>query len=318
MKIYLTGNEVLNHVKKALLLSYKAVLGKGAESRLRVDTYNDIKTLGDVTVSEAWSLYFKNSGLPIVLYTEELKEPLSFSNKPICSAVGDEIDGTHNLKYGLGMLPYGGILGIADKVDPKFKDFIASGFLEYNSGNLFYAIRGEGAYVIEGWAKGRSKSKQLRTSSNKKLDDPELNVIADVYMLGDLAKIFMPYVAKRGGDFRCTSLHLVMVASGSCDAFILGDNCPNPQKIRTGEEIGLGYLLVEEAGGAMLNWNGDDIGNERIALHEKKTFHIVAATTKDLGIEVVSEMKKIPEIVEYMKKKKEAEARGLLSLMGRK
>jgi len=77
-----------------------------------------------------------------------------------------------------------------------------------------------------------------------------------------------------------------------------------PTKRNTGEEMGPGYLLVKEAGGAMIDWNGNDIGSERIALHEKKTFHAVVAATEELGKEFIGEMKNIPEIVGYMKNKK--------------
>ncbi len=301
METHLSNQQALDHIKQALSVSYG--IGTKKEARLIKDISIDLKTIGDVEISQALIEYFRKSELPITVYTEELEQPLSFSTNPIYSAVGDEVDGTHNLTYGLGMLPHGGILGIADKVDPRFKDFIASGFLEFNSGNFFYATRRGWSYVIESWIRGGTDAKQLKTSGKKKLDSPELNVIADVYMLGDLSKVFMPYVAKRGGDFRSTALHLAMVACGACDIFVLGDNCPNPRKRRTGEEIGPGYLLVREAGGVMLDWNGKDLGEEMIALHEKETFHAVVAATGELGQEFVEEMHRIPEINDYIKRK---------------
>jgi len=304
MEAGLSGPEALEHVKKALLASYSAVMRRGDRAGFTRDTPTDLKTSGDVAASKAWSEYFGNSGLPVTVYTEELENPLSHSPAPVYSAVGDEIDGTHNLKYGLGMLPYGSILGIADKADPRFRDFIASGFLEFNSGNLFYAVREGGAYIIKGWTGKETKAVRLKTSGKKRLDEPELNVIADVYMLGGLAGAFMPLVAKRGGDFRSTAVHLAMVACGSCDIFISGDNCPNPKKRRTGEEIGPGYLLVREAGGAVFDWNGNDLGEERVALPEKKTFHVVVAATEELGREFVEEMHRTQEIADYLKRKK--------------
>src|SRR3989344_190444 len=107
-------SEALEHIKKALLVSYG--IGTKKEARLVKDTSIDLKTFGDVEISKALIEYFRSSGLPIVVYTEELEQPASFSSNPIYSAVGDEVDGTHNLRYGLGMLPHGGILGIADQV----------------------------------------------------------------------------------------------------------------------------------------------------------------------------------------------------------
>lgn len=167
---HLNPNEALEHVKGVLLASYKAVTEMGFNSRIVEDTSLDLKTLGDVSAQRALHNYFKESGLPITLYTEESEESSSFSERPEYSAVGDEIDGSYNLKHGLGMLPHGGILGIADKHDPRFKDFLASGFLEFNSGNLFYATRKNGGYVIEHWTGGNRERKELKTSENENIN----------------------------------------------------------------------------------------------------------------------------------------------------
>ena len=62
--------------------------------------------------------------------------------------------------------------------------------------------------------------------------------------------------------------------------------------------------MVKEAGGAVLDWIGNDLGQESVSLHKKKTFNAVVAATEELGKEFVQEMNKMPEIVNYLRKKK--------------
>ncbi len=197
MEGMLGGDELLEHVKGALLACYKAVISMGAEARAKVETAIDIKTVGDLTARQALVEYFKESKLPLVLYTEELEQPLLFSQNAVYSAVGDEIDGTYNFHLGFGMLPCGTIIGISASKNPKFNDFICCGFLEFNSGNLFYAVKGKGAYVIEKWAKGGAVSGRLTTSGKKKLGDVG-KVLLDFYMLSELSSLFVVFGRKIG------------------------------------------------------------------------------------------------------------------------
>lgn len=297
----LSGDELLEHVKGALLACYKAVTGKGDEARAKVETTIGIKTVGDLTASQALVEYFKESKLPLVLYTEELEQPMLFSQNPVYSAVGDEIDGTYNFITGLGMLPCGSIIGISASKNPRFNNFWCCGFLEFNSGNLFYAVKGKGAYVIEKWTKGCRVSKRLIASGKKKLDEVE-KVLLDFYMLSNLSKAFIGF-GRRTGNYGSFAGHLAMLANGSADLFISGSNCSNPKKLKTGEEVGPLYLLVKEAGGVVLDWKGNDLGPEEVGLDRKKAFHTVVAATEELGKEFTAKMREIPELAAYINSK---------------
>jgi len=98
-------------------------------------------------------------------------------------------------------------------------------------------------------------------------------------------------------------VHHALLSCGAVDIIVAGDNSYNPKKRRTGEEIGSAYLLVKEAGGVMLDWNGKDLGGEIIGLDKGKVFHYITASTKELGTGFAKELRDIPEIVEYMKAK---------------
>ncbi len=298
-----SDRELLEHVKGALLASYNAVKGKGSEANVKVNTSVDIRTVGDLTSNEALVKYFRDSGLPLVLYTEELEKPKYFSENPLYAAIADDVDGTRNMNYGFGMLPHGSIVGIAANPNPRFDDIVAAGFLEFNSGNLFYAMKGGGARLIGRWVHGDEQaSREIHTSGVISLENVG-SIVPDSYMLGSLAPFFALDASKGGGDYHSTGVHLALLASGSIDLFIFADNCMNLNKLRTGEEAGPLYLLLKEAGGTILDWKGNDLGPEKIGIDKKKTFHGVAAATEQLGKAYIRErMMKTSQLADYIAK----------------
>ncbi len=293
-------------VKNALFEAYEAVHGK---DELKGTTSNniDVTTRGDAAAGEAMVAYLKDVEPIGVVYTEE-QGKVVLNKDGRYSVILDDIDDTKNFKEGFGMLPHGSTVGVFEGRDPRFCDCLASGYLDYPSGNFFYAIKGKGCFVREGLKKGTNIDiKQLHTSGREQLfiEGKNLTMLPDIYMLGDLAPEFMKYSAKAWlGDFRCTAVQLALIAAGSADVFIAGDNAFNPNKHRTGEEIGPGYLLVKEAGGAMTDWNGRDIGKEKVGMTEKKTWHYIVAASRELAMELSINMRNNPVIGYYMHQKK--------------
>ncbi len=296
-------------IGRTLLAMDSSVAGLGRAATEIESTRVDIQTRGDLAARDALvkavSGLQEELGLGFVVYSEELESPVKLSENPRASVVADEWDGTHNKLNGAGILPNGPLVGIAYAPNPKFEDVVAAGFLEVVSGNLFVAVRGNGAYVISHYLRGGRERETLRTSGKKVFDGNEQAII-DTIMLGNLQGAFPDYTMKLGGgQFNSTAAHLALVAAGGRDIFVTGDNCTSaPNKRRTGEEIGPLYLLLNEAGGTILDWNGNDLGQELIGLGEKKVFHVVAAATPELGREFVREaIHKNPVLVSYMKGK---------------
>lgn len=292
-------------VKNALKAAYESVLCGGESLKVLSGPQRDITTKADIDAGQAILRTIKKYPVPVLIYSEEMGR-MEAGIKPEHSCVYDDIDGTLNSRDGYGMLPHGSIIGIFNRSIPRFKDCLASGFLEFNSGNLFYAERGNGVHFVKEWASGGSEEKQVKTSGRTTMEgQTPLRIVPDLYMLGDLGQHFVRYGDRAWlRDFGSSATHLILVASGALDIFIIGDNCYNPQKRRTGEELGPGYLQVTEAGGAVLDWNGNDIGEKEIGIDKKKTFHAVIAATEDLGKEFVEEMQSVPEIAKYMKEKR--------------
>lgn len=298
----LFGDALLEHVKGALIASYTAVREKqGMHARLQ--THSDVLTAGDLAANEALMAYFNRSALPVVVYTEEAK-PVAFSDSPLCSAICDDIDGTFNFESGSGMLPHGTIVGLASSANPRFRDMQAAGFLEFNSGNLYYAVRGSGSYLIKGWASGGDVLQRMATSGRKRLADAG-KVIVDSYMLNELAPpLFEAFRPRAFPHYFCAGAELALLASGSLDVLITGDNCHISGKKRTGEEIAPLTLLVKEAGGFVLDWNGRSLSDEVIGLGEKRAFHYVAASSLELAQEAASKVRSVLEVSTYMARKR--------------
>ncbi len=291
-------------VKNSLRAAYETVLQGGESLKVLSGHQRDITTKADIDAGRAILRTIKKYSVPLVVYSEESGKT-KLGAEPEQSVVYDDIDGTLNFRDGFGMLPHGSILGVFERPIPRFKDCLASGFLEFNSGNLFYAERGEGTHLMEGWTKGNKKEKQIKTSGRTTMEGKNpLIIVPDLYMLGNLGQYFVKYSSRAWlKDFGSSATHLVLVASRSIDIFIIADNCHIPEKRKTGEELGPGYLLVKEAGGAILDWNGNDIGDEEIGIDKNRTFHAVIASTEKLGQEFIKEIHNIPEIVKYMKRK---------------
>ena len=72
-------------------------------------------------------------------------------------------------------------------------------------------------------------------------------------------------------------IHLASVAGGQADVFI-----GPKQKAR---ELGAGYLLVNEGGGIVTDFNGEEIGNKEFNFN--KTYKIIASGTKELGEKIM-------------------------------
>jgi len=297
-------NDAEKLVKDSLLHGYNELLKTKEDTKALEGEQIDVTTKADLIVGKSLINFFERKNLIKYIYSEEYgKREVNLSS--LYSVLFDDIDGSLNFLEGRNMLPHGTILGIFKNPEPVFNECLASGFLEFNSGNLFYVVKDRGTFLVEGFGNGQKLEEKIQTSGRKSITGKTpFRIIPDSYMLGSLSPFFARYADRAWpGDFRSAALHLGLIAGNIADVFITGDNCYNPKKRNTGEEIGPGYLLIKEAGGAVLDWYGNDIGNQVVGFDKKKTFNYIAVATKELGIEFTKEMNEIPEIVVYLNKK---------------
>lgn len=288
------------------MLAYRAVNADSKAHELQGKQV-DVTIRGDIIAGEAVIKRILELRESFVIYTEE-KGLLIPKGDPKYTIIFDDIDGSINFKEGRGMLPHGTILGMFDTAEPRFKDCIASVFLEFNSGNLFVAGRGSGSYLIEGFAENDSHSKvKIHTSGKTSMEDPGLLKIGlDRYLLGDLAEPLAEYDRYMTVFYRSKAVHIALISLGALDLDIspskfIGKVSTEMRKMKAGiEEIAGGYLLIKEAGGEVFDWEGRDIGNQKIDLKSGNAPDFIMAATAPLGLELVKDMQSNSEIKYYM------------------
>lgn len=219
------------------------------------------------------------------------EEDLSFDGNPEnpdYTAIIDEIDGTHHLIEQEG--PFGTVIGVAKSDNPCFKDIICAGYLDLNNDKLYYALKDEGAFI-----ESNGETKQLETS--KKTDfkqGSEIKVLIQQGFLADAPEIAKEAWKRWCNDYGSQAKHFALIASGRRDVYITGGHSKIEFKpSNTAEEAAGMYLIVEESGGSILNWNGKKISERKIGMDEGKNHDLVAAATEELARQVAKEA--IPE-----------------------
>lgn len=145
-------------------------------------------------------------------------------------------------------LPYASCVTVFHAASRKrrFCDILAAGVIDLRSGDCWTAVRGEGAFL---------GTKQVRVGEVHDLD-PRRNIyFADIYHTDSrwrIARVFedLDGHVRSGGS---AAYEMALVASGTAAAYISG---------RQGHrQLGVGYLLVTEAGGTAHTLDGHHLSS---------------------------------------------------------
>jgi myo-inositol-1(or 4)-monophosphatase len=261
---------------KAVEIAYSTVhdLGRTGIAKVAIPG-KDLVTKADLKVSDNWREYFTKNSIPLVVLTEESRNiPFEARENARYLGIGDEIDGTSNHNRCKELLPSCAIFTIFDNLDPCFDDALVTAIKNHITGDLWYAIKGQGCYF---------NNTRVKTSDKKEFGN-ETSVIIDEGYCPDPVKSSLRFFKINQGVWRknisSAGIHLAGVSSGSYagwDGFIsLGQKS---------EELASGYLLIKEARGYLIDSSGNDIGNQKILplFNQGKTLEIIAAGTKELG-----------------------------------
>ncbi len=232
-------------------------------------------TLADTSVSEGLIDFFCEQNIPAVLYDEE-KGMTKLGKNPRYTIIVDPIDGTDNYYRGKGiLLPCSTIIAIADscKSDLRFRDFIVAGLIDHPSGCVWYAERGKGLEF---------NSKRAYTSGVRVLDKATGLLIdfGPAPSLDFLRRVTPLINSTLVRNISTAGSHLSLVAIGSMDAHIIPNQKP--------DELAACYLLVKEGGGVIIDYSGNDIGDE--VFDFKKKYQIVASSTSELALATLNKM----------------------------
>jgi len=236
-------NEIKNDLEQLL---YKAgeIVANGYEDKNKEVSSkrdaNDLLTKYDIEVNNIILEYLENKYPEISIISEEASE---ITKKSEYSFVVDPIDGTRNFVRNIPVFFIG--IGLV-----KNKKTILS--ITYNpiTKDLFYAIKDKGAFLNDRQIKVSDRTLELSDVNIRTLPDKQLEkqivskIIANVHQIK---------------NNMCCHDEISGIACDRYDGFISKGSSPWDY---------CHYLLVEEAGGKVTDWNGEefDISKDNIVI----------------------------------------------------
>lgn len=214
------------------------------------------KTIGmDVKIEKALIDYIKKNNIPANIFSEEIGM-IKFHPKPEYLIAFDPLDGSTNYKIGKNIYPYGLLIAIYKGLNPKLKDVIAAGAIEYShdlawlySDNKTVDLKGNEIKLKNNWTVDRHTPIYL-----------DLYYKEGYFAYTPLAEKL--FIRNMGSTIGNLSYVLENIAAG------LGGVCMRP------EEIGTIIALIKGAGGIAVNHKGEDLGEEEFS--PDKTYEILA------------------------------------------
>lgn len=272
--------EISNFCLNALSLVRNTLMTNGDYQRELVPALKDEPvTKSDLIISKVLKDYFINSPIPAIYESEEAGVINPEIKNPSYRVCWDELDGTFNFQRG-GLLPFTTVISAfeipSNKRNLIFDDAIFGAVFDLQTGNLWYAEKGGRCWFNK---QEISAIRDAKTFLDKKtflmIDHGPCPSKKEVGRYSNL------YSSAWVHNVSSAGFHLAGVASGHFDGYVCG--------IQKAHELGAGYLLIKEAGGTTLDFNGKSIGYMEFDFNSK--FSIVAAGSYPLAEEILSKIK---------------------------
>lgn len=253
---------LLEHVKNMINIGKKII----AVNPILSENIGTTNAKGDKTIAmdakmeDALVEYIKKHDIPANIFSEEIGE-ITFHKNPKYLISFDPLDGSTNYKIGKNIYPYGLLIAVYKGTNPKLKDVVAAGAIEYSqdliwfySNGKTYNDSGERVVLKSDWEASKSTPLFL-----------DLYYKEGYELYRPLAQqLFIRNIGSTVGNL---SYVLSNIASG------LGGVCMRP------EEIGAIYSLIKGAGGITVNHKGEDIGDNDFS---PETNHQILAGAKNI------------------------------------
>lgn len=273
----------------ALHAAYQRIINLGAagEETVEKNKFGDTALRADIEAEKAIIKIFESKDLPVKMLSEEHGEQ-DFGENQQFLAVLDGIDGSGWYKKDRENGRYGTMFAIFNGTDPRYDDYIFCGIVEHATSRLFYATKGNGSFFIDLLTGEKQK---ITTSGQTVLDKEQITIKVDEepnnawfpliqnFFLAKLSGYKRPHLA-------ATSAHYVDLVSGECGLVL---ECTRKGNL----ELGVGFGLVKEAGGVIVDLSGKDIGDRKFSSFGQDTYvAFIAAATNKLAQETVTFLQK--------------------------
>ncbi|MEK7617407.1 MAG: inositol monophosphatase family protein [Patescibacteria group bacterium] len=284
----------IEHLKKVTVdLLKKAydvhqALGEEGKSNASINAFGETTLKADWEAEEVFVKGCDKAQIPMVISSEEHGE-VTVSNDPIYRGVLDGIDGTNAYRMGTG--PYGTMFAVFEGVNPRYQDYLVAGILEYPSGRILLGVKNQGAVILEG-----DRSYQVATSGEMSLNPQirgyidggfEFNQNLFVPKLKDFKDVYLGNIGNKGVPWGVSSMYYFRLATGETDIVL---ECTRKRNL----EIAVAFGILNEAGGSIVDINGNNIGNRRYLDFGQgigEYLPVISTATKPLADELARKLK---------------------------
>jgi myo-inositol-1(or 4)-monophosphatase len=259
--------DVCRHAEAALqaAAAYVGQVGERGTSPQQDTSGATVSTLADQTVARLIRAEFRDSEVPIILFSEELGCEKTQASPQILVTI-DELDGSENYLTGRGVLPVCTVVTIFDvATSPRFRDACIAYVLDHSSCSLWAAVRGHGLWL--------DSPVRLGIRSTSVSDIAVVDHYSNRAIISQLAHLYENMTVR---DYGSTAFHLAGVASGMFQVAI--------NFFQKAHELAAGYLLIKEAGGWLGTPSGEDLAD--LGFDFNATYSTIAARDIDAVVRV--------------------------------
>ncbi len=283
------ANEFQNQLAKVVIQSLEKAsavhdgLGERGQEMVQKNQFGETALRADIECERAILDYLREMQIPIRVISEEHGQ-VDITDDPHYLGILDGLDGSNVYQSTHGAGRYGTMFGIFANLNPLYSDYTASGIMEHSSKKMFTAVKGDGAFVREGGmqtpmhASGRT---ELGADTNIYIDEA-----FDLNRETFSKKLQAWKPATREFSSGSSAIHYADVAAGTAD---LALECTRKNNL----EIAIAYGLISEAGGAMIDIEGQPLGDKKyLEFGQTEKIPIITAATSELAQVLLAHIKK--------------------------
>lgn len=270
--------QIENIVIKALQISFEIhdLLGKSGEEVIEKNQFGDTALKVDIEIENAIIDFLKTTNLNLQIISEE-HGTINVGSKADYLVIMDGLDGSGVYKKARNKGRYATMFGIFDGSNPKYQDYLVCGIAEHRSKKIYLATRDKGARIIE-----KNVSKSIYSSKEKTISAETQIRVDDFFPLN--TKVFSEPLKKHGYEHEyngSSAIYYADVSSGQAD---LALECTRKNNL----EIAIAYGLIHEAGGIMVNINGEDLGPKLYReFGQKEHLSVITSATAALAHDLI-------------------------------
>ncbi len=278
------GEPNIEEMKLVMLRAFQSALEKHAAlgarglEEVRKNRFGDTALRMDIEAEEAVLESFSRDNFPVRVISEE--HGTVDIGDPKFTAMLDGIDGTAEYQRNPEKGKYGTMLGLFKGIDPRYSDYLVGGIMQHATRRALVGIKGRGAFAVSG-----NQERPIRTSGHTNFDEKTKIYIEEFFEAN--RKNFSAPLAGFNivGDKKASSLYYADVAEGLAD-FALG--CTFKGNL----EVASAYPLILEAGGVIVDLEGNDIGSQKyLEFGQRENVPIICAATEELARKLIAFLK---------------------------